>query len=725
MYRGWPSRRAAFLAGAFVALTTLPAGELGAGGKISGELRFHQRQKARLAASMQDAAAWSEEPLSSTELHAERCALYVRRRLTAAEIAALAEQGISASSWAWVPPVPGRHPFGFHLARVRYSSLELIERDERFTRLESVELEGEWLNDLAGAMIRTPAVHRGDGVPRRSGAGIRIAIADTGLDLAHADLPAPVEAFDVTRGDSPASWSMAVPDLLLGHGTHVTGTAVGNGSLSGGLYRGAAPDAILHFYKIGSFSLAMDDAIKSVIRAREAGCDVFSGSWGFWTTHLDGSDSLCQAVDAAVAAGMICFLAAGNAALDAAHASLEAPAGALSPAISITVDNVLGQRPYTVDEHIRVIWRDGPAEGELELEAAGLGLDEALSWELASSSERGTRGQLYRLVPSIPPGEQRTYRLALRNASPSAAPAVHLYRVRGKGRFEPADPRFTVTSPALADSAIAVGAWTSRDRFVNALGELVDASSRLTIGARAPFSSLGPRLDGRMKPDFVAPGALTISCLDSVALGLRVPAARELFSEVEGYAAFSGTSMATPLAAGAAALLLEEAPVLTPLQVKLALKETAAAAGASRDEAGHGLIDVLAAVRRVAAGGVTDCQPAAGAADGDQDGIPDECESRPVFLRGDCNGDGAPVVHVTDAIILLAYNFAGGARPPCLAACDVNGDGAVEGQIFDAVHILAFTFAGGPPPVAPFPRCGAGMLATDRLLGCEAPPPCR
>ena len=94
--------------------------------------------------------------------------------------------------------------------------------------------------------------------------------------------------------------------------------------------------------------------------------------------------------------------------------------------------------------------------------------------------------------------------------------------------------------------------------------------------------------------------------------------------------------------------------------------------------------------------------------------------SENAFLRGDCNGDGSVAGAVTDAVFLLQFNFAGGAEPPCVAACDANGDGSTLGQVSDAIYILLFNFVGGAPPVAPFPDCGPGELPTDEKLGCES-----
>jgi hypothetical protein len=94
------------------------------------------------------------------------------------------------------------------------------------------------------------------------------------------------------------------------------------------------------------------------------------------------------------------------------------------------------------------------------------------------------------------------------------------------------------------------------------------------------------------------------------------------------------------------------------------------------------------------------------------------------FLRGDCDGDGRVAGLVTDAVYLLGYNFRGGPRPACLAACDANGDGRVDGVVTDAVYLLNHNFLGGPAPVAPFPGCGAGALETDGSLGCDTSPSC-
>ncbi len=94
------------------------------------------------------------------------------------------------------------------------------------------------------------------------------------------------------------------------------------------------------------------------------------------------------------------------------------------------------------------------------------------------------------------------------------------------------------------------------------------------------------------------------------------------------------------------------------------------------------------------------------------------CDVGP-FLRGDCNGDGE-VEGITDAVFLLALNFLGGVRVPCLAACDATGDGDTSGTT-DAIYILTYFFLGTEPPLAPFPRCGVSAHLPDRLSFCKKP----
>lgn len=128
----------------------------------------------------------------------------------------------------------------------------------------------------------------------------------------------------------------------------------------------------------------------------------------------------------------------------------------------------------------------------------------------------------------------------------------------------------TVGSPAAADSALAVGA--------------VDKSDQMT-----EFSSPGPRLgDHGFKPEIVAPGKFIIAS--------RAEGTSAGFPVGESHIALSGTSMATPHVAGAAALLAQARPGLTRAELKDALVSTATDLDNRAFQQGTGRVEVPAAI---------------------------------------------------------------------------------------------------------------------------------
>lgn len=130
---------------------------------------------------------------------------------------------------------------------------------------------------------------------------------------------------------------------------------------------------------------------------------------------------------------------------------------------------------------------------------------------------------------------------------------------------------FTVGAPAAAEKAITVCAM--RD----------PGESGWSLGY---FSSRGPALDGRIKPDICAPGVRITSVMAGT---------------TDRYVAYSGTSMSSPYVAGVVALMLEANPYLTVADVKEYLYDTAQDWGRpGRDnEYGYGRVNAYRAVQRV------------------------------------------------------------------------------------------------------------------------------
>ncbi|WP_328421621.1 S8 family serine peptidase [Micromonospora sp. NBC_00389] len=149
----------------------------------------------------------------------------------------------------------------------------------------------------------------------------------------------------------------------------------------------------------------------------------------------------------------------------------------------------------------------------------------------------------------------------------------------------------TVGDPSVADKVMSVGSY------------ITDATWRANYGSSSPYednlhyySSRGPREDGGFKPSVVAPGS-AISTIPTWQPGGPVPGTYTL---PPGYAMFNGTSMASPQAAGAGALLVGAAKAQgfqrQPAQIRQAMTSSARFLDdIGAYEQGAGLIDVKAA----------------------------------------------------------------------------------------------------------------------------------
>jgi serine protease AprX len=141
------------------------------------------------------------------------------------------------------------------------------------------------------------------------------------------------------------------------------------------------------------------------------------------------------------------------------------------------------------------------------------------------------------------------------------------------------------------DAAEAVSHAPGNDPYVISVGALDDMGTRgRDDDVAASWSSRGTTQDGFAKPDIYAPGSHIVSTLAPASSFVGLCPTCVVSGD---YFRAGGTSMAAPVVAGVAALMLERRPSLTPDQVKGLI------AAYARQQSGIPVVDAVSAVRNL------------------------------------------------------------------------------------------------------------------------------
>ncbi|HEX9106369.1 MAG TPA: S8 family serine peptidase, partial [Longimicrobiales bacterium] len=240
-----------------------------------------------------------------------------------------------------------------------------------------------------------------------------------------------------------------------------------------------------------------------------------------------------------------------------------------------------------------------------------------------------------------------------------------------------------VSSPGTATRAITVAAYAGRHQWQGPGAAAQAYPFQEKLGDIGFFSAPGPRRDGVLKPDIAAPGKVVVS---SMSRGASTWSALPTFVEADSvHAVLMGTSMATPFVAGAAALLLQLRPTLTPEALRSLLTASArqdaftvhpytgAGDGVPNAQWGFGKLDVAAAVHALAppAGSLrVEVTPSA------RPGTPASATgTRLELLRLTLSADSAEAEQVTQ----LGFDVTGrDSAAWLLVVRDSNGDGVAD-----------------------------------------------
>jgi subtilisin family serine protease len=558
--------------------------------------------------------------MRTEDLGMQRIFIHLVQEPTSQQLEELEALGIIPYPDSWIPPV-GEFPTGFIVADMPVDRLGELAGKDYVAQLDTAEQMLKPQNDLAAIEINADDVWD----LGYDGTDVRIAVIDSGLDTSHPDIPAPVASKDYSN------WPLlddTIANTVSGHGTHVTGSVLGRGTQSSGAtheYKGMAPGADLIFLKIGNdtnsnASLdAMTNAIKAAVDTYYA--DIITMSYGGWGDYHDGTIQTSQAVDYAFGEGAVVFISAGNDANDGEHYSGTVNADSTTGFIQVDVSESTGAN---VGLGFNLVWYDGLANSnDLVLEYYD-STQTALADVWATAQEESWKGTEHEIsgygadegsYHPLPAGNLTYYLRVTNNSDSDQFFHIYFYGItldRASVEFQNADPFYTIASPADAEKAIAVGAYTTREDWTNYEGDGYTYNE--TLNTMASFSSRGPRVDSGapQKPNIVAPGSAIISVRDTDVYTLGDPDYDPLIIDNDGlnlngsgpadYYVMQGTSMASPVAAGATALLLEAKPELKghPADVRNLLQSTATSVEANNNIDGYGLLNIQAAINATA-----------------------------------------------------------------------------------------------------------------------------
>ncbi|MFF4981640.1 S8 family serine peptidase [Streptomyces sp. NPDC001046] len=171
----------------------------------------------------------------------------------------------------------------------------------------------------------------------------------------------------------------------------------------------------------------------------------------------------------------------------------------------------------------------------------------------------------------------------------------------GGGDTPEIDPLEAAVNKLSEDKGVlfAIAAGNEGDFGEQTIGSPGSAAAALTVGAvddkdkLADFSSRGPGMDGALKPDVTAPG---VDITAASAKGNQI--AGEVGEKPAGYMSISGTSMATPHVAGAAAILKQQHPQWKYAELKGALTASTKGGTYTPFQQGSGRIQVDKAIKQ-------------------------------------------------------------------------------------------------------------------------------
>lgn len=541
----------------------------------------------------------------------------------------------------------------FATALVGVEDIEKVIQLPYVTSVMAPEFDGLH-NDVSRAQSGASLLQ--DGVLNNTaynGSGILVGIFDTGIDWKHPDFRGELDQtksriysiWDQTLTPqgaeaSPAGFATGVeytraqiedeldgiPANFVrendtnGHGTHVSGTAAGNGSaFTDKRHKGFATNADIVFVKGGNGSFSSTNTINALTYFRNVATAlnrpiVVNMSIGGQDSAHDGTKNNEVAVNTFTTSGpgRVVVISAGNDYGNNIHRKVDiAPTTTQNYTFTVgsntSAESVFGFIMYAND-NTAVTARLTTPDGQHYTQNIGTDtqhsiLAQAFTATMYNYVSSDNNKRYIRLVINRKSGStadcQGTYTLEItNNGTQQITTNGWIYSQDVPTALQNGNNEYIVGSPGNATSAITVGAYAGRSTYYNnSTGGYYWTND--TAEGIASFSSQGPRVDGVLKPEITASGEYVISALSSNSPAASNPANT---GHIDGqyYYKNQGTSMASPGVTGAVALLLQANPNLMAADVKTRLttnaRKDAATGNVQNNRWGNGKLDIYKAV---------------------------------------------------------------------------------------------------------------------------------
>lgn len=564
------------------------------------------------------------------------------------------------TSWQQLGVTPIAENANTATVRLTLDALQRLAKQQGVEYIQITSGATQMLN-LARQEAGTDQIHKGTDLPQAyTGAGVVVGVVDAGFDYMHAAFRRPSDgalrikrvweqsATTLDGASAPAKYGYGIelntPELIEkaqgdsdsnSHGTHVAAIAAGSDAYKDGAYVGNAPDADIVLVALDlntSTNADISNAVQYIFDyADEVGkpC-VVNLSLGNQDGPHDGTSTFDTMTDAMQGPGRLIVGAAGNHRTDAFHidhtfatsdaAPLRtfvkykvAPSNSVSggtieiwgeKGVDFTVDIAAYSTFNKKDARSTTVY---PAEGVTDVD---FGKYATGTWKVASEVSP-LNGKPHVVLTSALTSIRNNYAIAL-TVTPKTAGRVNIWSDNTYLALESRDIE-GFSAPDAASSTLCeiggtgkriltVGSYTTRNEYTTNGGQ--QATLQETVGDLSSFSSYGPTVDGRMKPNITAPGCFIISAVSNndASGNLMYAEYNENFGRYNQYGYMQGTSMASPFVAGIVATWLQAYPQLTPEQLHEIVQNTARkdsfTATAPDSNWGYGKINALDGLRQ-------------------------------------------------------------------------------------------------------------------------------